>query len=253
MSQVLRGGEWAQALQAALGDGESDPAAWLTTNADVIKRDPHSLVCLLSLNGRACYLKYYRAKRAWQGLLLRVGRGRGVASFDNALALRRAGLDVAEPLACLRAGEGLLLLTEAIEGAADLKALWLAGQDDARLQSLMAAAGQALADWHGRGFTHGDCKWSNILFVGERVVLVDLEAVRRASPTGRGARRDLARFVVNAEDMGLPEPPFQAFLDSYATSLGIDADALPDAIRPRLDALRRRHRARYGERGRRLI
>lgn len=251
MSQVLRGSEWARALLAALGDGESDPAGWLAANAAVIKRDPNSLVCLLSLDGRACYLKYYRAKRAWQGLLLRFGRG--VASFDSALALRRAGLDVAEPLACLRTGDGLLLLTEAIEGATDLKALWLAGQDDARLQSLMAAAGQALADWHGRGFTHGDCKWSNILFAGERVVLVDLEAVRRGSPTGRGARRDLARFVVNAEDMGLPEPPFRAFLDGYATSLGIDAAALPDIIRPRVDALRRRHRARYGERGRQLI
>lgn len=253
MSQILRGREWARALQGALGPGEADPAAWLSDNADIIKRDTHSLVGLLSLEGRACYLKYYRARRYSQGLLLRFGRGRGIASFDNALALRRAGLDVPEPLACLRTGPGLLLLTEAIEGATDLKALWLQGQSDAQLVALMTAAGETLAHWHSRGFTHGDCKWSNFLFAGERVLLVDLEGVGRGSPASHGARRDLARFVVNAEDMGLPAPAFQSFLDSYASPLGMDAGEIPARIRPRLEALRRRHRVRYGERGQQLL
>ncbi len=253
MSQILRGREWARALQAALGPGEADPATWLADNADIIKRDSYSLVGLLTLQGRACYLKYYHPKRSIQGLLLRFGRGRGIASFDNALALRRAGLEVPEPLACLRTGRGLMLLTEAIEGAADLKTLWLAGQSDARLDTLMAAAGDTLAHWHARGFTHGDCKWSNFLFAGERVLLVDLEGVGRGSPASQGARRDVARFVVNAEDMGLPEKPFRVFLRSYTAPLGINADEIPGRIRPRLEALRRRHRARYGERGRQLL
>jgi tRNA A-37 threonylcarbamoyl transferase component Bud32 len=253
VSQILRGREWARRLQAALGPGEADPADWMSGHADIIKQDPHSLVGLISLEGRACYLKYYRAKRSTQGLLLRFGRGRGIASFDNALALRRAGLDVPEPLACLRTRRGLMLLTEAIEGAADLKALWLAGQSGPRLEALMIAAGDTLARWHARGFTHGDCKWSNFLFARERVLLVDLESVGRGSPASRGARRDLARFVVNAEDMGLPAPPFQAFLESYAAPLGVDAGAIPGRIRSPLEALRRRHRARYGERGQQLI
>lgn len=253
MSQILRGREWARALQVALGPHESDPAAWLVANADIIKRDSHSLVGLLRVDGRACFLKYYGAKRASQGLLLRFGRSRGIASYDNALALRRAGLDVPEPLACLRTGPGLMLLTEAIDGATDLKALWLAGQSGPRLDALMAAAGETLARWHTRGFTHGDSKWSNFVFAGERVLLVDLEGVGRGSPASQGARRDLARFVVNAEDMGLSAPQLQTFLDSYAGLLGMDAGEIPRRIRPRLEALRRRHRAKYGERGQQLL
>ncbi len=253
MTQVLRGRDWARALQVALGDDATDPVAWMSANAEVIKRDAHSQVGLLTLNERPCYLKYYRSKRAAQDLLLRFGRGRGVASFDNALALRRAGLDVPEPLACLRTQQGLLLLTEAIPGATDLKQLWLSGPDSDRLKTMMTTAGETLAGWHGRGFTHGDCKWSNFLVLGERQLLVDLEGVGRGSPNSQGARRDLARFVVNAEDMGLPAPPFQAFLERYAAVLGIRAADLPQRIRPRLEALRRRHLARYGERGERLL
>jgi hypothetical protein len=82
---------------------------------------------------------------------------------------------------------------------------------------------------------------------------VDLEGVGRGSPASQGARRDLARFVVNAEDMGLPAPRFQTFLDSYAGLLGVDAGAIPRRIKPRLEALRRRHRAKYGERGQQLL
>lgn len=253
MSQILRGRHWARVLQVALGRHESDLEGWLASHARVIKSDPHSVVALLSLDQRPCYLKYYRTKRAVHGLLQRLGRGRGIASFENALALRRAGLVVPEPLACLRTRQGLLLLTEAIPGARDLKALWLDGQEDSRLMSLLTTAGQTLAQWHVHRFTHGDCKWSNFLFAGERLYLVDLEGVGRGDAHSRGAQRDLARFVVNAEDMGLREEHFRAFLHSYASTAGVDVADLPRRIVPRVQALRRRHLAKYGERGQRLL
>ena len=73
----------------------------------------------------------------------------------------------------------MLLLTEAIAGARDLRALWLQPSPPAVAERLMSAAGETLAGLHAAGYAHGDAKWSNLLWDGSRFYLVDLEAVRR--------------------------------------------------------------------------
>lgn len=146
-----------------------------------------------------------------------------------------------------------MLLTEGIGGSTDLKSLWVEGQSEERLGVLMRGAGATLSGWHGAGFTHGDCKWSNFLVADDAIYLVDLEAVNGGSLKGAGVTRDLARFTVNAEDMGLAAEHYRTFLESYSQLLGLQPDDLARRILPRLQLLRRRHLEKYGERGHPLL
>ena len=249
--KALRGDRWAAALGELLT--AADLLAWMEQHTRVVKRDRHSCVGCLQVGDRYCFLKYYRHKGLVQRLQFWLGRGRGVCSFDNARALRAAGMEVPEPLACLRVPGGMLLLTEGIEHSTDLKSLWVEGQSDVRLEQLMQHAGAALAALHNAGFSHGDCKWSNFLVAGESMYLIDLEAVSICGKTGEGCARDLARFTLNAEDMGLPQPIYDAFLESYAEAMGVLPVDVTSRLVPRLSRLRQRHLKKYGQRGHRLI
>ena len=253
MTRILRGAEYPEALQQALAAGPADKFAWMDEHTRVLKRDAFSCVGLLQLQGRHCYLKLYRAKGLLQGLGFRLGRCRAVASFDNAARLLDAGIPVPAPLGCLLCGGDVFLLTAGIDGSRDLKSLWVQGQTDARLDELMQLAGSSLAALHAAGFCHGDCKWSNFLVADQRVYLVDLEAVGRTRGESPNCLRDLARFTVNAEDMGLAPDHYATFIDSYTAGLGQDREHVVSRLRPDLAKLRQRHLQKYGERGHRLL
>ena len=220
---------------------------------EVLKADDHSLVGLVELDKSLCHLKAYRSKSSLQGVGFRLGLGRGVTAFDRALALRTAKLSVPEPRACVYKKGVMLLLTEGLEASTDLKNLWLQQPGDESLQSLMGRSGDTLAAWHRTGFSHGDCKWSNFLVAVDAIYLVDLESVRPTTVEGGGATRDLARFVVNAEDMGLSQAHFSAFMTNYCQAVGLDENAVVARILPRVKALRHRHLRKYGQRGQQLL
>ncbi|MEP4145765.1 MAG: lipopolysaccharide kinase InaA family protein [Halioglobus sp.] len=252
-SRILRGDSWADALSERLKEGPGDGQSWMEQHTEVVKRDDHSSVGAMRLQDQYCFLKYYRSKSLLHRLLFRIGRGRGVASYDNALTLRAAGISVPEPLACLLIADGVMLLSEGITSAADLKTLWLQGQNDSQLQQLMLNAAHSLAALHAAGFSHGDCKWSNFLVAGERMLLIDLESIQVSSTLGAGCARDLARFTLNAEDMGLSQAHFDSFLASYARAMGRKSEEVSKLILPSLAKLRQRHLQKYGSRGHLLI
>lgn len=253
-TRVLRGsGNWPAALDESLAQGPAEAFAWMQAHTRVVKSDVHSRVGLLSVMGQPVYLKFYRSKGLLQRIRFRLGRGRAVAAYDNAVALRNAGVLAPEPLACLLGPEGAFLLTEAIDRSSDLKALWVEGQSGERLARLMTGAGNTLAALHRAGFSHGDCKWSNFLVSGEQIYLIDLEAVAASAAAGDGCTRDLARFTVNAEDMGLERTLFLEFLGTYANALDISVGEISRRIGPRVLALRQRHEKKYGQRGHHLV
>ena len=105
---------------------------------------------------------------------------------------------------------------------------------------------------HGAGFSHGDTKWSNLLWDGSTVTLVDLDAVRRSADRSRRAR-DLARFTLNAEEMNVPASLYDHFLESYQLATGENRAKLEKMTLRALHGLRRRHLKRYGPRGHRLL
>lgn len=236
----------------ALSDSEGT-AAWLQREGRVLKQDPYSLVALVELGGELHYAKYYRPKNMIQRLQFRFGGCRGVAAFDNAVALAALGIEVPAPHACALMPDGVLLLTEAIIDGQDLKHLWVEGLKPARLQQLMAHAGAVLATLHEAGYSHGDAKWSNFLVSQSSIYLVDLEAVCPAGPSSGHCVRDVARFTLNAEDMGLAPEYYAAFLEAYAEDRCVPARDIEVRMQPLLDKLRARHLRKYGERGHRLV
>ncbi|QFU74214.1 hypothetical protein EY643_00320 [Halioglobus maricola] len=252
MIRLLRGEDIVGLGSAGLANAEGTQA-WLESVGEVVKRDRHSMVALANLDGRFSYCKYYRPKGMLQRLQFRFGGGRAVAAFDSAQALVSAGIEVPSPRACALLEDGMLLVTEAFEEASDLKSLWQAGQSEDRLAQLMAHAGAVLASLHEAGFSHGDAKWSNFLVAGTAMYLVDLEAVLTSAPAASSGVRDIARFTLNAEDMGLAPEHFSAFLDVYAEDRSIPRCDIEVRIQPLLSKLRARHMTKYGARGHPLV
>lgn len=219
----------------------------------LLKSDEHSRVGLLTLREQLCYLKFYRAKSLPQQLLFRLRRGRAIAAFDIALELAAHRVPVPQPRACVQVPGGILLLTQGMPGAVDLKALWLQQSATSLAMQLMSAAGEVVGNLHSAGFVHGDCKWSNLLWSDGGFFLVDLEAVSHAVPGSRQQARDIARFTVNAEDLGVGAALYNQFFVSYLDRVGVSREALLAQVLPVLEELRARHLRKYGERGARLL
>jgi tRNA A-37 threonylcarbamoyl transferase component Bud32 len=251
--RILRGALWGARLRELLPPEPAQIDPWMERNTELLKRDEQSMVGLLPLQCRPRYLKLYRSKSALQRLAFRLGRGRAVRAFDQALELAAAGVPVPEPLACLQVPGSMLLLTEGVPQARDLRRIWSGRPGAAALRPMMAAAARALAVLHAAGYAHGDCKWSNLLWSGGEFRFIDLEGVRRSRPGSSRCLRDLARFTLNAEDMGLPARLYGVFLADYATASGSSQQELVQGFLPQLRRLRRRHLAKYGRRGHRLV
>lgn len=128
-------------------------------------------------------------------------------------------------------------------------------------KNVLAAVGAALARLHKLGWSHGDFKWSNIFIdgvAGERfneIYFIDLDGVR-SKPWGnlRSYKgRDIARFIVNAEDYDMDEEIIRSFIAQYALVVGeTEKDSLRMSV-PALKKLRERHDKKYGLRHRSLF
>ena len=255
--RVVRGGAFAETLAVELGQLEGGAVdarhvkRLLDARGRLLKGDPHSAVYLATLAGRDCYCKLFLAKSRRQSLLFRLTRSRGQRSFDVARRLSDLELPVPEPLACLGLPGAVLFVTARVPGS-DLKALWLKAPQSDEWPAALSASGRALAGLHGTGFSHGDTKWSNLLWDGKTITLVDLDAVRRSPVRSRRAR-DLARFTLNAEEMGVPASLYEHFLDSYQLATGESRAKLEQMTLRALRVLRHRHLKRYGPRGHHLL
>jgi tRNA A-37 threonylcarbamoyl transferase component Bud32 len=251
--RICRGQSWGERLIETLKTSDLDEISWMEQHTRLIKSDVYSRVGLLQFGGRLCYLKFYRAKSRGQKMLFRLGYARGVRSFDAALKLQQAMVRVPLPLTCIESPRGMMLLTEGIADGEDLKALWQGPMGQSKQEQLLRSAGSTLSRLHLAGYCHGDAKWSNWLWSGDDFYLVDLEGVKQVSPGSNRQLRDLARFVVNAEDLAVSQASFDCFMESYLTRDPRSKDNTIRAIMPALRELRKRHEAKYGMRGHRLI
>lgn len=248
---ALRGhGPIVSELQSALAQLEA-PAQWLEQHGTVLKSDGRDSVGIVEITGRPCYIKFFMARSRLQRIGFTLGLGRALRAFDAGEMLAAHGALVAEPLACLRLSPAMVLVTAAVDGG-DMKALWQSGSASVEWPALMAHSAAALARLHKAGFVHGDCKWSNLLWSGNDVILVDLDDVRRSSRGGHRGR-DLARFVLNAEELSLDTGLLDTFLKVYAENTGAEKEAVVELLAPPLTDLRRRHERKYGRRGVRLL
>ena len=259
--RIIRGGSsgassaesWGLALQDMLATSSKDTAAWMQQHTRLLKNDTNSLVGLLQLRDEACYLKLYRYKSTGQKLLFRLGRGRPVRSFDVACELAAKEVPVPLPRACLLVSGGMLLLTEGLAGGGNLNDLWREQPVHDKFRQLLHSAGESVAHLHRAGFAHGDCKWSNLLWTGSQCYLVDLDGVGKAPIGSAKQARDLARFTLNAEELDIGPELYELFLESYLQGVGASRSVLVASMMPILRVLRKRHAAKYGERGQRLL
>lgn len=249
--RILRGEGWGARLVRHMGSSPACAVDWVEQHTRLLKSDPHSRVGLLEIEGQPCFIKLYLAKSFVQRLGFRLGYGRGLRSFAAADQLTRATVPVPQARTCLLVPEGMVLLTEAIPDTSDLRALWLAMPGLSSCLQLMGAAGAVLGRLHRAGFAHGDAKWSNLLWNGEHFYLVDLEAVRRlrtgSAHTRLHARQsaDLARFVIDAEELGTSPEQLERFLKAYLDGAAFTREQLVSQLRPLLPPIRERHRLRY--------
>jgi len=253
--RTLRGDNWAQALGACLSDPPGDMPTWMEQHTRLLKSDTYSRVGLLRIREQTCCLKLYIAKSSMQRLGFRLGIGRGITAFDAADRLLVAGLHVPTPRACLLVPEGMLLLTQGVEDSRDLRDLWQAEPTESIASQYMRRAGEILSVLHHAGFSHGDCKWSNLLWSGESFSLVDLEDVRRVGTAGTEVTslharqlQDIARFTADAEALGASASQYESFLGSYCMGADDLRDQLLDGIRPLVGVIRTRHQKKYGHR-----
>jgi len=252
-ARIIRGDSWGAALREALVASPLDVMSWMQQHTQLLKSDDHSRVGLLQLRHQTCYLKLYCHKSTLQQCLFRLGRGRPVRSFDVACQLASSAVALPQPRACLLVPEGMLLLTEGICGGTNLSELWREPLAETTARQLLHCAAETIAHLHVAGYAHGDCKWNNLLWADNRVYLVDLDGATRAPRGGTGQARDLARFTLNAEELGVDADLYELFLAAYLHCTGEPRQAMIARMKPILQKLRRRHVNRYGERGRRLF
>ena len=251
--RICRGQSWGERLAQTLKASELDEISWMEQQTRLLKSDDYSRVGLFQFGGRLCYLKFYRAKSIGQKMLFRLGYARGVHSFDAALKLCQTEVRVPVPLTCIESPRGMMLLTEGVVDAKDLKALWHETMEQLRQEQLLRSAGRTLSGLHLAGYCHGDAKWSNWLWSGDDFYLVDLEGVKQAPIGSKRQLRDLARFIANAEDLAVSQASFDCFMESYLAGSPQSKSNTISALMPALMELRKRHEAKYGKRGHRLI
>jgi len=252
-ARIIRGDSWGTQLQQALEASPLDVDSWMQQHTRLLKSDQHSRVGLLQLQHQSCYLKLYRPKSALQHCLFRLGRGRPVRSFDVARQLASSAVPLPRPLACLLVPEGMLLLTEGLCDALNLSELWRQQLVQVPDSQVLPCAGQTIAQLHRAGYAHGDCKWHNLLWANDKVYLIDLDGAAPAPVGGAEQARDLARFTLNAEELGVDAQLYERFLAAYLQGVGETRQVTIDRMMPILHKLRRRHLNKYGERGQHLL
>lgn len=252
--RIIRGDYWAALLKDELLHSNSGAVEWMEDHTNILKSDRHSLSGLMRMDGQVCFLKLYRIKSPLHRLQFRLGMGRPLRNFTAARDLDAQGLAVPRPFACLLVPEGMLLLVEGLAGPGTLAEVWRRGElSDEDAARLMRSAGETLATLHSSGFAHGDCKWTNLFWDGYRVHLIDLDDARKSRTGSRAQSEDLARFIVNAEELSIGSELFEQFLAAYLEGVVDTRRTVIDRLLPSLLRYRKKHLARYGPHGQRLV
>jgi tRNA A-37 threonylcarbamoyl transferase component Bud32 len=251
--RIIRGDFWADRLQQALSLSTSGAAEWMEEHTQIVKSGKDSMSGLLHLDGAVCFLKLYRFRSVLHRWLPGVGTGRALRNFSATRDLYAQGLAVPRPLACLLVPQGMLLLREGLPAGGSLDEAWPRNSGGELVMPIMRAAGETLATLHQAGYAHGDCKWQNLFWDGQRVFLLNLDSAQKGDSGGRDQARDLARFTVSAEQLGIGSTPYEHFLTAYFEGIGSDRREVQERMLPQLSRLRKKHPTRQGPQGQRLV
>ena len=178
-----------------VGDPER-PRTWVEQAGDLLRELPGRRVFRAVAGGRRVIVKEFRPRRLRQFL-----RAYAETEASNALAVRTLGVEVVEPLAWARFGDGrqILILREE-PGARSLHDIYLQAIPRGKARHRLAqAVGTLWAKLQNAGVRHGDPHAGNVLVRPDGSVLfADAWDLRPGSgyltPKERAA--DLARFAL---------------------------------------------------------
>lgn len=199
VNRIIATPELSDDLRAAL----LQDADALIDQGVILKHDRTTTVVKLQWQGSQYLLKRYNARNAWHIVKRSLRQSRAQRCWNASSWFQSAGISVAEPVAMLEKRYGpfcgtAYFLTRFVEAVELLE--WLPEQPDAVQQTVKQQLTHLFQNMRQHQLTHGDMKATNLLWDGEKVVLIDLDAATQhsvASLWRKRFRRDLRRFRRN--------------------------------------------------------
>lgn len=244
---ILRGEAWGHRVKRRLNQPPVGIVPWMQQHTILIKDEPKRMVGYYPMRDVPCFIKLYRRRTPLHLLVYAMRLGQPLRTFRNIIELSANGVPTPRPLSCVLTWQGVLVLTKGVSEGGTYDQLWASRPAREEAHRMMRGAGKTIASAHACGFSHGDCKWSNLLWSQGECYLIDLDSARRSRfRRARRRARDLARFTVAAEEGGVPQELLESFLHSYLEESGDSRDDLIRRMRPNLEKLRNRHEKKYG-------
>jgi tRNA A-37 threonylcarbamoyl transferase component Bud32 len=195
----------------------ADPDAWMARGAP-LKAGNTSTVVRVELAGRAVVIKRYNIKGAGHAVSRFWRPSRAWHSWREGHRLAALGIPTPTPLALIESRLGPLrgkawLITEYVEGP-DLLEHWSRlgeaeppqGEQQALLRTLRSLAAARIS--------HGDMKATNLIWQDGKVMLIDLDVMKRhhnSNGFSRACLRDMTRLAENWPD--------ESHLHEYLTAI----------------------------------
>ncbi len=240
----------------SLANMKAEQLSSFESHVNRIKEGRYSYAGFITVDGcqSTVFLKCYKPKGIFQRCLFSWGVARAYRAYHVSCG---SILPVVSSYALVRNtySSNLYVFYNAISGS-NLSEYYKSTPETQNLSALLADCGHKLAALHEAGWTHGDFKWGNVLVNRSQssVIFADMDAARSMSRYNRSAcGRDIARFIVNAEDYHVDENLMSHFLSAYANTVGLTERACIKHAQPALEKLRLRHDRKYGLRQQRLF
>ena len=185
----------------------ANPEQYLIENECVVLKPAGRTTAVFRtlIEKRWIVIKRYNTKNSWHALRRTVRRSRAENCWMHAMVLENLGIVVAPPVAFIQEylGAGLKgrswYLSEFVDGPSCLFYLPTIDDETAHEQAMEQIIDTLQLLWKHR-ITHGDLKGSNILLAQDRVVVLDLDSMKKSKVkfvANRRIRKDVARFRRN--------------------------------------------------------
>jgi tRNA A-37 threonylcarbamoyl transferase component Bud32 len=177
--------------------------------------------------------------------------------WRNSLHLLNCGINVPEPFGYLLKFKGPscsggYFFSKLLLGCDNLGTLALNFtklNQRLEFEGLIEALAEGVAVLHNRKVIHRDLKWSNIMVHKRKnkFWFIDLESAKLYwfTPGLASLVRDIARFVLNCQEIGINESIIERFLDTYARCRKLTRASLDKPVTSVLRKLREKHQKKY--------
>jgi hypothetical protein len=180
--------------------------------------------------------------------------------WRNSMYLLQKGVSVPKPAGYLLKQNGFscrgaYFFSEALTGCIDLGTLAYERTElNRRLDAgrLIETVATMIASLHNICVIHGDLKWSNIMVHEQKneVWFIDLDSLKRRifNPGMNFYLQDVARFVVNGQEVGINESIVDRFLETYAQRRKLTRKSIDGPVARRARMLKIKRQKKYAKR-----